>query len=220
MDSFKPFDSDAYSKCRGKLFIDIETGMATNPLAIQYLIKKTVATPQNKQEQRAIYELQKTALDPAFGEIHVISTAFELQEAKTTKREPGETELNFLQRAMFEIEATIEECTVEKFVAFNAQFDRDFIFKRCLIHGIKIPITFTMPSYWLCPMRMWNNGAHDFISLEKLCIAFGITAPKELDGSEVPMMLANDAVDQVAKYCESDVVNRLRPLFIKMERPK
>lgn len=206
-----------YSKCRGKLFLDIETGMTTNPMAIQYLLNKC-GIDSEKEREKAFTELQKTALDPAFGEIHVISTAFEMQEPNTIKRMIGEDEKDFLDRAMYEIGLIISSVTVEKFVAFNAEFDRNFIFKRCLVHGIKIPFSSTTHKNWICPMKMWGNGANEFVSLDKLCIAFNIFAPKEIDGSKVPLLLASGMVDQVAEYCESDVVKRLRPLFIKMER--
>lgn len=78
-----------------------------------------------------------------------------------------------------------------RLVAHNAAFDVGFLWRRCVVHGLRIPRWLPGPQArvgrdYSCTMHAWA-GYGGRISLDNLCTALGLTSPKAggMDGSQV-----------------------------------
>ena len=77
------------------------------------------------------------------------------------------------------------------FIAHNASFDLGFIWRRCIVNGVRLPFKFPSPAAragkdYGCTMLMWA-GYGGWVSLDALCRALDVPSPKDggIDGAGV-----------------------------------
>lgn len=91
-----------------------------------------------------------------------------------------------------------------------ASFDLPFLWKRCVVHGIKPPIWWPKdPKPWgdtvYDTMTQWS-GVKDRISLDRLCRVLGVQGKQGgPTGADVWPMVQAGQMDEVAEYCRHDV---------------
>lgn len=99
-------------------------------------------------------------------------------------------------------------------------FDIPFMWKRCMVHGIRPPSWFPRnPKPWsdsvIDTMLLWDPTQRAGGSMDRLCRLLGIPGKDGISGADVwPMVKAGD-IDGVARYCRDDV-ERTRALFKRM----
>jgi predicted PolB exonuclease-like 3'-5' exonuclease len=91
-------------------------------------------------------------------------------------------------------------------------FDLKILRQRCMILGIKWPVMFEHPfnDKWgeavYDTQIKWTGDKREYISLEKLCIAFGIESPKsDMTGADVYKYWKAGRIKEIADYCKQDV---------------
>jgi hypothetical protein len=102
-----------------------------------------------------------------------------------------------------------------KFCGHNVKrFDVPMMCKRLIINGFSLPTELQIQDKkpWEIPFldtsELWSFGAwqESFTSLELLCTVLGIESSKEeINGSQVNSAYWNGKLDEITKYCESDV---------------
>jgi hypothetical protein len=170
-----------------------------------------------KSAKKAAAEHDKTSLSGLFGELAVISWANDNDEPCTLTRNfhraDGEREM--LQ--------AFAECDVEgdTIVAHNAEFDRSMIRQRAIVLGVALPRVYSATdvkpweSRWRCTMAMWTDSRTGRVSLDDLCLAFGLPGKGGVDGSMVAGMVRSGRIEEVAAYCADDV-RRVRAIYQRM----
>ena len=99
-------------------------------------------------------------------------------------------------------------------------FDLPFLWKRCMVLGVKPPIWFPRnPKPWSDTvsdtMLLWDATQRAGGSMDRLCRLFGIEGKGDMDGSKVwPMVKAGD-IESVSSYCRGDV-ERTRAMYRRM----
>lgn len=96
-------------------------------------------------------------------------------------------------------------------VAHNAAFDLGFLWRRMVVHGVRIPKWLPSPSAragrdFACTMQVWA-GFGGRIGLDNLCTALGVTSPKEvggMDGSKVFDAWRAGQHEAIARYNLAD----------------
>jgi len=91
-------------------------------------------------------------------------------------------------------------------------FDLKVLRQRCMILGIQWPAIFEGAfhdkwgeSVYDTQLR-WCGNNRDYISLEKLCLAFGIESPKgDMTGADVYKYWKAGRIEDIAEYCKGDV---------------
>lgn len=91
-------------------------------------------------------------------------------------------------------------------------FDLKVLRQRCMILGIKWPAIFNgaFNDKWgesvYDTMLRWTGSRNEYISLEKLCVAFGIETPKDkMTGADVYKYWKAGRIKEIAEYCKGDV---------------
>jgi hypothetical protein len=91
-------------------------------------------------------------------------------------------------------------------------FDFKILRQRCMVHQIKWPVMFEKPfnDKWseavYDTMTRWTGDQREYISLDKLCLAFGIESPKsEMSGEDVYKYWQAGRIKEIAEYCKKDV---------------
>jgi 3'-5' exonuclease len=208
------------------LFIDIETIPTDRQDVREYIAAKvtppatmskpeTIAKWEAESKPAAIDEaVAKTGLDGAFGCVCVIGWAVDDGEVKTMQSVNNEaTLLDAFGEAMNQA-INYNELFDTVVCGHNVSaFDLRFLMQRYMVHGIKPPQLIKRAAEakpWetqkvFDTMVQWA-GVGNRVSLEKLCLAFGIESPKgEIDGSNVAQAVADGRIDEVAAYCKRDV---------------
>lgn len=100
-------------------------------------------------------------------------------------------------------------------------FDLPFIWKRCMVLGIKPPSWFPRnPSKYSSEMvrdtmLLWDQEQRSGGSMDRICRLMGIPGKGDISGADVwPMVKAGD-IEAVAEYCRGDV-ERTRAMFKRM----
>lgn len=100
-------------------------------------------------------------------------------------------------------------------------FDLPFIWKRCMVLGVKPPQWFPRnPSKYSSEMvrdtmLLWDMEQRAGGSMDRLCKLLGIPGKGDISGADVwPMVEAGD-IEGVAEYCRADV-ERTRLMFKRM----
>lgn len=100
-------------------------------------------------------------------------------------------------------------------------FDLPFLWKRCMVLGIKPPQWFPRnPSKYSSEMvrdtmLLWDQEQRAGVSMDRLCKLLGIPGKGDISGADVwPMVEAGD-IEGVAEYCRADV-ERTRLMFKRM----
>ena len=97
------------------------------------------------------------------------------------------------------------------FIAHNAPFDLGFLWRRCVVHGVRPAFLFPKPSAregkdYGCTMAAWA-GYKATIGLDRLCRALGVKSPKAdgMDGSQVFDLWQAGHHEALAAYNRADV---------------
>ncbi len=197
------------------IFIDVETVPSQNPAALA-AVKATLKPPGTlkkpesiarwweEESEGAAQEIwRKQSLDGGTqGEVVSIALAGEDGPIWCQSRAPGESEADLLVAFGRQVQAMQRAAAATTpdgrswptdgpyFIAHAAAFDLGFLWRRCLVLGVKLPFNLPGPMAragrdYFCTMLAWA-GFGGRVSLDTLCIALGLPSPKTImHGSEV-----------------------------------
>lgn len=158
-------------------------------------------------------EVGRTGLDGAFGQVCVIG--YDLNDDGDPTVIYGLDEATVLTRFNSALDTIPRNLwSAITLVGHNISgFDLRFLFQRYIVNGIKphaiINVAVNAKPWdgkYFDTMLQWA-GHGKTISLEKLCMALGIPTPKGgMDGSMVGKAVADGKIEEVADYCQRDVV--------------
>ncbi len=216
------------------IYLDIETLPSLTPDARDLAARsvkppathkkpETIAKWWEEEGENAIEDAyRKQALDAASGELAAVGFASDDTDPVSLVRMRHESERDFLRRALDGILELLETATttgpdghrwpVEPyFVCHNAPFDLGFLWRRCVVHGVRPPFVFPRPGARDCKdfgdtMTLWA-GYRQTIGLDRLCRALGVPSPKAdgIDGSQVFDLWSAGNHEAIAKYNAADV---------------
>ena len=167
--------------------------------------------------------LLKTGLDGGLGQVCVIGWAVEDEPAEYLRvNDLSQQEERDLISAWFDTLRPLYRATdMPHFVGHNViGFDLPFIWKRCMVLGIKPPSFLPRnPKPWADTvsdtMLLWDSQQRAGGSMDRICKLMGIPGKGDMDGSKVwPMVQAGD-IAKVAAYCCGDV-ERTRAMHLRM----
>lgn len=220
------------------IIIDIETVPSQLPGALD-AIRANIKPPATLKKPESIAAWWTTEADTAVAEAHrkqsldggsageIISIGIlapDLEDSGWVRcRAQGESEAalldDFATAVMQRIDRTA--CTLAEgrhaafdpyFVAHNAAFDLPFIWRRCIVNGVRLPFRFPRPSAregkdYACTMVQWA-GYGGRTSLDALCRALGIASPKDdgIDGAGVYDAWLAGEHERIAQYNLRDVL--------------
>ena len=199
-------------------YIDTETVPSLRAdVAAHFAAKHYDPSDLEKAAKAAAKDLDKTSLSGLFGELAVIGWANDDEEPVTLVRDFDDPDG---ERVLLE---TFAQCDVEgdKIVAHNADFDRSMIRQRALVLGVALPRAYLATdvkpweSRWQCTMALWTDDRRGRVSLDDLCLAFGLPGKGGVNGSMVAEMVRQGRIAQVAAYCADDV-RRVRAVYQRM----
>lgn len=218
-----------------RIYFDIETIPGQQPEARELaavsvkppgILKKaeSIAAWWDTESAAAIEEAyRKQALDAAEGEIIAIAWATDASEVQCHLRKMGENEADLLRDFFAAVQHAMHEEGVTGtdgrmlpldnpfLIAHNATFDLGFVWRRCLVNGVRPPFKFPPPNArqgndYGCTMVAWA-GFGKTISLDRLCRALRVDSPKgDMDGSKVFDAWLAGEHDRIAEYNCADVV--------------
>lgn len=218
-----------------RIYLDIETlpslAADARELASQgvkppgtYKKPESIAQWWEAEGQAAIEDAyRRQALDAASGELCAVGFASDDSEPVSLVRASNESEGHFLRYALAEIQRLLDTATrtgpdgttwpdEPYFVAHNATFDLGFLWRRCVVHGIRPDFPFPRPSAregkdYGCTMIAWA-GYKNTIGLDRLCRALGVHSPKAdgMDGGQVFDHWRAGNHEAIRTYNAADVV--------------
>jgi hypothetical protein len=209
-----------------EITIDLETIPSQLPWVKEY-VQKDVKPPGNIKKAESIqawYEtkqgaavqdaLNKCSLDGAMN--HIICIGFAVDDGEPKTFYCGEDPVNReapMIKAFYDY--VQEECGnyAHKWIGHHVVgFDLKILRQRSIILGIKWPpiMEATFQDKWgelvYDTMLKWSNDRRDFVSLEKLALAFGLESPKEsMSGSQVYQYWQADRHQEIMDYCKGDI---------------
>ena len=159
---------------------------------------------------------RKTALDGTHGRVLCIGWKVPGMERNTQSDYPGEgiNEAQTILRAFAGIQTDLQQVNGSTnmrspfFIGHNIVFDLKFLFRRCVILGIKPP--FDLPFWgrngkdYYCTMKSWCEYG-ERISQSNLLAALGVDEPGDMDGSMVCDAWLNGELERIGEYCAQDV---------------
>lgn len=166
----------------------------------------------------------KTSFDGGLGQICCIGFAIEGEPAQTyTVNTNSVADERSMLEAFFSHLTDAHSATDRPvFIGHNSNgFDIPFIWKRCIVLGVKPPVWFPRdPKPWgdstFDTMLAWNGaGAKAGGSMERICKILGIPGKGSMDGSQVWPMFQAGRIDEIAAYCADDV-QRTRAMHQRM----
>lgn len=217
------------------IFLDIETIPSQHPDALAE-VRATLKPPgtlkkpesiaawwANEAEAAAVEAWRKQALDGGTaGEVVSIAVCGDDAPGWVRCRAQGESEAALLESFGLTVQA-MQGCTAYTgpdgrawpagepfFIAHNAPFDLGYLWRRCAVHGVRLPFTLPGPMAragkdYADTMLLWA-GFGGRVSLDALCNALGIASPKAegMDGAQVfDRWLAGD-VAAIERYNLAD----------------
>ena len=198
------------------IFLDIETIPSQHPDALAD-VRATLKPPgtlkkaesiaawwANEAEAAAVEAWRKQALDGGnAGEVVSIAVCGDDAPGWVRCRAQGESEAELLQAFGQQVQSLVDKAAYTAadgrawqvgepfFVAHNAPFDLGFLWRRCVVHGVRLPFTLPGPMAragkdYGDTMLLWA-GFGGRVSLDTLCRALGIASPKAegMDGAQV-----------------------------------
>lgn len=167
----------------------------------------------------------RTSFDGGLGQIVCIGWAIDGQEPRSVQVDGlgQEAEADMLRCWFAEIGPayTGSHGTRPVLIGHNhIGFDIPFVWKRCMVHGIRPPAWFPRnPKPWadsvVDTMLLWDQTQRAGGSMDRLCRLLGIPGKGGISGADVwPMVKAGD-IEGVARYCRDDV-ERTRALWRRM----
>lgn len=168
---------------------------------------------------------EKAAFYPEFSKIVCVSMLREDIDLVNIASFYGKDEIKLL----YDVAGTIKKYAGMPIGGFNIKnFDLPFLCKRMMVTGVDIPQKIN--SAGLKPweithidlMEMWRFGAFNMqASLDMACFALDIESPKtEMDGSKVADAFFDGRYDDIAAYCEQDVISTYKLACRLHKRPE
>ena len=213
------------------LYWDIETIPSQLP-GIREELAKSIDVPGNisKAETVAAWHADKkpvlieeaylkTSFDGGVGQVVCIGLAIDDHppvsfEVSDFSRE---SECNIIDD-LFEV---IIKAGPVQYVGHNViGFDFPFLWKRCMVLGIKPPASFPRnPKPWgdtvVDTMLLWDATPRPGGSMDRICRLLGIPGKGDMDGSKVWPMAQTGRWGEIAAYCRDDV-DRTRMMHKRM----
>ncbi|GAB1425951.1 hypothetical protein MASR2M16_31850 [Thauera terpenica] len=218
-----------------QIFLDIETA-PTEDVDTIATIRASIRPPANYKkpetlaawreaegEAAALDAIARTALDGGAGQVIAVGLALDDEQPPLVLcRGTSETEADLLRR-FFETVArwTAGGAVTDAhgrsiwpdapyFIAHNAAFDLGFLWRRCIVLGLRPPFPLPGPNAragkdYGCTMQAWA-GYRERVSLQALCRALSLPDPKaEGTGAQAWQWWKAGDVERVATYCAGDV---------------
>lgn len=164
----------------------------------------------------------KTSFDGGAGQIVCIGYAIDDEPAcccSVTDQNFGKDDERSVIESFF---CAVTDCGPHTmFVGHNViGFDLPFLWKRCMVLGIKPPTYFPRaPKPWsefvADTMLLWDPTQRAGGSMSKVCRALGIEGKGDMDGSMVWPMVRDGRIAEVAAYCRGEV-ERTRAMYLRM----
>ena len=214
-----------------ELFFDIETIPSQLP-DIREELARNIEPPGNisKAETIAAWHAKKkpaliedaylkTSFDGGTGQVVCIGFAFD--DEPPVSYAVCELSRDDERKIIQDFFSAITDAGLVQYVGHNViGFDCPFLWKRCMLLGIKPPAFFPRnPKPWgdtvADTMLMWDPNQRAGGSMERMCRLFGIPGKGDMDGSKVWPMVQAGRMDEVASYCRDDV-QRTRALYRRM----
>lgn len=217
------------------VFLDIETAPTRDPETVaairanvrppaSYKKAETIAAWHATEGEAAAQEaIARTALDAAAGEVIAIGLARDDERPPLvltrTKDQPEAELLNgFFQlisdwsqgAAVLDASGAAIWDDAPYFIAHNAAFDLGFLWRRCIVLGLRPPFHLPGPGArpgkdYGCTMTAWA-GHRDRVSLQTLCRALGLPDPKENgNGAQAWQWWQAGDIERLIRYCAGDV---------------
>ena len=177
-------------------------------------LSEVMAEPQAREKWH------KTGLNGAYGQVFCIAVSFhhpsypdDLEPTAVVLYDSQGSESRLLEMFIFAIQEVIKKTNTHKdavqFIGHNVWWDLGFLFKRCVINGIKPPVNLQPKRYSdsvIDTMQLWC-GHEGRISLGELCDVLGVPTPKDgIDGSQVWQNVQDGNIERVLEYCKADVI--------------
>lgn len=166
----------------------------------------------------------KTSFDGGLGQVCCIGFAIDDEHAQTYTVNTNATadERSALEGFFSHLTDAHSITDRPVFIGHNSNgFDIPFIWKRCIVLGVKPPVWFPRdPKPWgdstFDTMLAWNGpGARAGGSMERICKILGIPGKQGMDGSQVWPMFQAGRIAEISAYCAADV-ERTRAMFKRM----
>jgi len=203
----------------GLLFIDIETvpiakGFFDLSEAMQEIWYEKMKKTNGDDCDPAQLYLDQAGLWPEFAKIACVSFGGFKGKDFYVSSLYGDNEIAILKG--------LETIVKKNLCGHNIDsFDVPFITRRYIITGMTLPSSFD--NYGKKPweltsvdtMSLWKMGGYSDKnrSLDWMCVVLGIPSPKNaVDGSKVSELFYEGRHDEIAKYCEGDVIATARLL--------
>lgn len=166
----------------------------------------------------------KTSFDGGLGQVCCIGFAIDSDPAGTYAVTDNSTTEERRALESFFSHLTDAHTVTDRpvFIGHNSNgFDIPFIWKRCIVLGVKPPIWFPRdPKPWgdstFDTMIAWNGpGARAGGSMERICKILDISGKQGMDGSQVWPFFQAGRITEIAAYCAADV-ERTRAMHRRM----
>lgn len=216
------------------IFFDIETARCekkltpSSPMYDAWLYKARYGNEVNRKTGLEYspeeFFAEKAALYAPFSIIACIVAGRITDDGLSTKKYVGD-EATLL--ADFNVDLTKISNGMTVFCGFNnIGFDQPFIFKRMLVHGI-IPHEMLDTAHlkpWdikhIDLSALWKGTSFYPDSLVAVGSALGLPSPKtNMDGSEVSNAYYDGRIEEIAEYCERDVLTTANIFRKFLNRP-
>lgn len=162
----------------------------------------------------------KTSLDGGLG--HVCAIGFAVGEGKPQVYRVEDYTSRDQERNVIEhFFCAVTDAGHSTFVGHNIiGFDLPFLWKRCMVLGIKPPAFFPRnPKPWSelvqDTMLLWDSQQRAGGSMDRICRLMGIPGKGDISGADVWPLVQAGRIAEVASYCAGDV-DRTRAMFKRM----
>lgn len=222
-----------------RIFLDIETlpaeenkrGFVENKLRERFL-KRSEIPNETEFSRQAEIAFKDTALRGSLGRLLCIGLAVDDgerafvpcvcgQDSLTQKFHADEARTlqqfwSYLRRINF-------DCEQDLLVGHNILgFDLPFLYQRSMIYGIQPTRRLLSEKNWECPvfdtMQKWKMGrCADWVSLEELGLAFGLSCPKKgkVNAENLLEAFLAGQHEEIREYCLADV-RCVREIYYRM----
>ena len=217
------------------VFFDIETIPSQLPgMRAEFIAAVTAPAKYSKPESIAEWLLEnresegeaawlKTSFDGGVGHVCCIALAVDGGPARSYQVAPdcyGKRKEE--KQLLLDVFSDMNDIGRSVMVGHNIiGFDLPFIWKRCMVLGVKPPSWFPRnPSRYSSElvrdtMLLWDQDQRTGSSMDRICRLLNIPGKGGVSGADVwPMVQAGD-IDGVAEYCRADV-ERTREMFNRM----
>lgn len=212
-------------------YFDIETVPAQDPAVRQELIDSVRPPAQYKKpesiaewlkenrEAEGNAEWLKTSFDGGVGQIVCIGFAIDDGDSRSYSAPDLSTASE--KKVIEDFFCAVLDAGHSAYVGHNLiGFDLPFIWKRCMVLGIKPPAGFPRnPKPWselvVDTMLLWDSQQRAGGSMDRLCRLLGIPGKGGFGGADVWPAIEAGEYEKVAAYCRADV-DRTRALHRRM----